>query len=44
MDFSPSDVTLVALNKRHVYQLVKKGGLATLRVAGQIAAAGGADG
>ena len=25
VDFSPSGVTLVALNKRHVYQLVENG-------------------
>ena len=34
--FSPSGVTLGALNKRHMYQLVEKEGLATSWVAEQV--------
>ena len=36
VDFSSSGVTLGALNKRHIYQLVGKGGLATSWVAEQV--------
>ena len=36
VDFSPSGVTLVALNERHIYQLVQKGGLATSWAAEQV--------
>ena len=44
MDVSPSRVTLVALNEKHVYRLVKNGDLATLWAVEQAAAAGGTDG
>ena len=37
MDFSPSGVTSVALNERHVCQLVENGGLATSWAAEQAA-------
>ena len=36
VDFSPSCVTLVALNERYVYQLVETGGLATSWAAEQV--------
>ena len=34
--FSPSGVTLVVLNERHIYQLVQKGGWATSWAAEQV--------
>ena len=36
VDFSPSGVTVVALNGRHIYQLVQKGGSATSWAAEQV--------
>ena len=36
VDFSPSDVTPVVLNERHIYQLVQKGGWATSWAAEQV--------
>ena len=36
VDFSPSGVTLVVLNERHIYQLVQNGGWATSWAAEQV--------